>query len=138
MIELHEPREINPRRIAREQFVREGIDVVIRNWHSHQSITGQKTLTERLVGYCHPIRECSSGSSLGPESGPTIQMIGVTSSEANFRKSQGKKSVVWLASTRFQPVPLETAQTSPFYIGENFEKTARGPLGRVPSPLRSR
>ncbi len=24
------------------------------------------------------------------------------------------------------------------HIGENFEKTARGPLGRVPSPFRSR
>src|SRR5437667_6772537 len=49
-------------RIAREQFVREAIDVVIRNWHAHQSIMGQNrllggwsaTLTQycvRLVGY---------------------------------------------------------------------------------------
>src|ERR1700686_5418084 len=34
----------NTRRIAREKFVREGIDVVIRNWHAHQSITGQRPL----------------------------------------------------------------------------------------------
>src|SRR5207253_11260396 len=37
-------------RIAREEFVREGIDVVIRNWHAQQSITVQKLLTGRLVG----------------------------------------------------------------------------------------
>src|SRR6266478_5153732 len=36
-------------RIAREQFVREGIDVVIGNWHAQQSITGPKPLTGRLV-----------------------------------------------------------------------------------------
>ena len=36
--------------VAREQFVREGIDVVIRNWHAHQSTTEQKPLTGRLVG----------------------------------------------------------------------------------------
>src|SRR6202165_4856014 len=43
--------EAYTRRIAREQFVREGIDVVILNWHAHQSITGQKPLTgRRLVG----------------------------------------------------------------------------------------
>src|SRR6267143_25350 len=35
--------EAYTRRIAREQFVREGIDVEIRNWHAHQSITGAKT-----------------------------------------------------------------------------------------------
>src|SRR5882762_8950439 len=39
--------EAYTRRIAREQFVREGIDVVILNWHAHQSITGQKN---RLLG----------------------------------------------------------------------------------------
>src|SRR5207247_4377730 len=42
--------ETYTRRIAREQFVREGIDLVIRNWHAHQSITVQKPLTGRLVG----------------------------------------------------------------------------------------
>src|SRR5437899_8712770 len=42
--------EAYTRRIAREQFVREGIDVVIRNWHAQQSITVQKLLTGRLVG----------------------------------------------------------------------------------------
>src|SRR6266568_2563173 len=42
--------EAYTRRIAREQFVREGIDLVIRNWHAHQSITVQKPLTGRLVG----------------------------------------------------------------------------------------
>src|SRR5437899_7417203 len=42
--------ETYTRRIAREQFVREGIDLVIRNWHAHQSTTVQKRLTERLVG----------------------------------------------------------------------------------------
>src|SRR5438132_12538540 len=42
--------ETYTRRIAREQFVREGIDLVIRNWHAHQSITVQKLLTGRLVG----------------------------------------------------------------------------------------
>src|SRR4030081_2634675 len=36
--------EAYSRRIAREQFVREGIDVVIRNWHAHQSITGKNRL----------------------------------------------------------------------------------------------
>src|SRR5438105_6323031 len=41
--------EAYTRRIAREQFVREGIDLVIRNWHAHQSITVQKPLTGRLV-----------------------------------------------------------------------------------------
>src|SRR5216117_2171439 len=41
--------EAYTRRIAREQFVREGIDVVIRNWHAQQSITGPKPLTGRLV-----------------------------------------------------------------------------------------
>src|SRR5438093_13530671 len=35
--------ETYTRRIAREQFVREGIDLVIRNWHAQQSITGPKT-----------------------------------------------------------------------------------------------
>src|SRR5437016_946156 len=42
--------ETYTRRIAREQFVREGIDLVIRNWHAHQSITVQKPLTGWLVG----------------------------------------------------------------------------------------
>src|SRR6266853_5217664 len=42
--------ETYTRRIAREQFVREGIDLVIRNWHAHQSITMQEPLTGRLVG----------------------------------------------------------------------------------------
>src|SRR5438874_2096628 len=42
-------------RIAREQFVREAIDVVIRNWHAHQSIMGAKPLTGRLVGNSYPI-----------------------------------------------------------------------------------
>src|SRR5467141_2118742 len=36
--------EAYTRRIAREQFVREGIDVVILNWHAHQSITGKNCL----------------------------------------------------------------------------------------------
>src|SRR2546421_5740525 len=43
--------EAYTRRIAREQFVREGIDVVIRNWHAHQSIMRQKTLTARSASY---------------------------------------------------------------------------------------
>src|SRR5438132_11410584 len=47
--------EAYTRRIAREQFVREGIDLVILNWHAHQSITGQKPLTGRLVGKSYPI-----------------------------------------------------------------------------------
>src|SRR5207244_7511550 len=47
--------EAYTRRIAREQFVREGIDVVIRNWHAHQSITWQKPLA-RLVGNPESIR----------------------------------------------------------------------------------
>src|SRR5438874_10475299 len=36
--------ETYTRRIACKQFVREGIDVVIRNWHAHQSITGKNRL----------------------------------------------------------------------------------------------
>lgn len=37
-------------RIAGEQFAREGIDVVIRNGHIGQNITGQKLVTGRIVG----------------------------------------------------------------------------------------
>src|SRR5438132_1578208 len=62
--------ETYTRRIAREQFVREGIDLVIRNWHAHQSITVQKPLTGRLVGnpeigICGPDARCrQTGGSL--------------------------------------------------------------------------
>src|SRR5437588_971695 len=57
--------EAYTRRITREQFVREGIDVVIRNWHAHQSITGQKPITGRLVGNSSITRLGKSSSSSG-------------------------------------------------------------------------
>ena len=40
----------------RERFVREGIDMVIRNWHAQQNITWQKPLAGRLVGKPEVIR----------------------------------------------------------------------------------
>src|SRR5438128_430068 len=52
--------EAYTRRIACEQFVREGIDLVIRNWHAHQSITVQKPLTGRSVGNPEVIQKRAS------------------------------------------------------------------------------
>src|SRR5438128_627412 len=73
--------EAYTRRIAREQFVCEGIDVVIRNWHAHQSITGQKPLTGRLVGNSSAISCCSffRGQSL------LASMSGLPCSETAFQ-----------------------------------------------------
>jgi len=46
--------EAYTRRIAREQFVREGIDVVILNWHAHQVSWGKNRLLGGLVGETLP------------------------------------------------------------------------------------
>src|SRR5207245_9371899 len=63
-------------RIAREQFVREGIDVVIRNWHAHQSITGQKPLTGRLVANPFARTVSRSATSAGSKPTKTISTAG--------------------------------------------------------------